>query len=170
MAKKIPLTKGKFAIVDNEDFKKISQHKWHLSTQGYAFRCFRENGKMKNILMHRLINKTQKGKLTDHIDGDKLNNRRNNLRSCTNFENMRNRRMHKNCKSGIKGVSLTKIKSKGKIYLYWVAVVDTYVNGKIKRLAQKYFPYTEEGKLQAAKHYNEQAKIHFGEFARGNGI
>src|SRR3990167_10859282 len=79
--KRIKLTQGKFAIVDNEDFEWLNQWKWHYNnSDGYAYRTkvFRRiNGKQpkEHISIHRLINKTPKGMETDHINHNRLDNR-----------------------------------------------------------------------------------------------
>ena len=89
--KKIPLTQGKFAIVDDEDFKYLNQFKWSLSNNRYAIRG-------GGVLMHRLILKKmgyELGKgydlVSDHINRDKLDNRRKNLRTLTPRESNFNR-------------------------------------------------------------------------------
>lgn len=103
--KRIPLTKGKFAIVDDEDFEELSKHKWNISSKGYACRMVGNNPGRKQILMHREILRTPKGLFTDHIDGNKSNNQRSNLRFCTAGENMRNRKKYSNNTTGFKGVT-----------------------------------------------------------------
>lgn len=90
--KQIPLTKGKFALVDDEDFERISRWKWYCCSRGYAARSIREGKKVRMIRMHRILNNTNSELHTDHIDGDRLNNQKDNLRSCTHAENMRHRK------------------------------------------------------------------------------
>jgi hypothetical protein len=101
----IKLTKDQYALVDEADFDWLNQWKWMCTTTGYAYRWGPRNFyKRKHILMHRLISGDPQGMEIDHIDGDKLNNRRSNLRPCSRIENARNqRRTHLN-KSGYKGV------------------------------------------------------------------
>lgn len=77
---------GIFVTVDDNDYLNVSRYKWCLSSRGYAMRT--EDG--KTIFMHRQIMNTPKGFSTDHVDGDKLNNQRFNLRVCSHAENMRN--------------------------------------------------------------------------------
>ena len=108
--KKIPLTKGKFAIVDNKDFKFLNQWKWYLSDSGYALRNQHikieiNKYSSKIIRMHRLINKTPKNLFTDHINQNKLDNRRINLRTVTKSQNGINRPKQANNSSGVKGVT-----------------------------------------------------------------
>ena len=97
--KKIKLTQGKFALVDNEDFEWLNQWKW-----GYDGRYARRREKNIKIYMHTLINKTPKGKLTDHINRNKLDNRKSNLRSANFTLNINNSSLRYTNKSGHKGV------------------------------------------------------------------
>lgn len=84
-----------FATIDDSDYELVSQYKWFL-IKGYAVTQKylgggRKNAKYKTIQMHKLINDTPDGLETDHINRDKLDNRRSNLRSVTKSENMLNR-------------------------------------------------------------------------------
>jgi len=107
MSKLIPLSNGRaYAIVDDEDYDFISSLKWNLTTHGYA-----ENYKY-GILMHRIINNTPKNKVTDHINRNKLDNRKINLRSATKRLNAYNVPKLKNNTSGYKGVSFHKATNK----------------------------------------------------------
>lgn len=111
--KTIPLTQGKFALVDDEDFEELNKHKWYTRETfniWYAVRAIWQgvNKNVKSISMHRFIMKTPKNMQTDHIDGNGLNNQRNNLRICNNMENGCNRKINKNNTSGFKGVSYKK--------------------------------------------------------------
>jgi hypothetical protein len=107
--KQIPLTQGKFAIVDDEDFDYLNQWKWFFSDGGYAHR--NQHIRLgvykytcKRIRMHRLINRTPFGLITDHINRDKLDNRKCNLRTVGKSINSINRDKPVNNKSGFKGV------------------------------------------------------------------
>ena len=96
--KKIKLSQGKYALVDDEYFDKLSKHKWSAKNNGGRFYAFRkENGRSsdKSILMHRLITSAPTGMDVDHIDGNGLNNQCENLRVCTRSENQRNRKIHR---------------------------------------------------------------------------
>ena len=101
--KTIPITKNKYVIVDDEDFEYLNQWKWHLSDSGYAVRGINKNN--KKFRMHREINKTPEGLDTDHINGNKLDNRKSNLRTVTRSQNKMNVGKPKTNSSGIKGVS-----------------------------------------------------------------
>jgi len=110
--KLIPLSQGKFAIVDKADFEWLSQWKWHYHN-GYAKRTQWDgviNGKRTThkVWLHREVNKTPKGFHTDHVNGDPLDNRRENLRKATPVENTRNSKMPSDNTSGYKGVRLHK--------------------------------------------------------------
>lgn len=162
--RKIPLTQGKFAIVDEDDFEEVSKYKWYyMKNAGYACANTFIGGKRKTLLMHRLINKTPYRMQTDHISGDKLDNRKSNLRGCNATENSMNKEKYSNNTSGMKGVCLI-IKMGGK-YKYWFSQITC--NGD---RAAKTFPFTEQGKLEATIWYNEQALKHFGEFAKLNEV
>jgi hypothetical protein len=151
--KLIKLTKGEFAIVDDQDFEWLNQCKWQYC-HGYA--C-RKLGKT-TISMQRFIMVTPKGLETDHVNGNKLDNRRTNLRICTHQENHRNTSKQSNNKSGYKGVSwhYDKRKNWGK----WKVAIT--VNKR--KIFIGYF----SNKLEAAKAYDCKAKELFGDFARLN--
>ena len=100
LKKEIKLTKGAVAIVDDEDFEELNKWKWGLSTSGYAMRQI-PGGR---IWMQRLLNKTPEGLITDHINRNKLDNRKCNLRNADKRINSINRDKPCNNKSGYKGV------------------------------------------------------------------
>ena len=80
----------KIAKIDKQDMPIYLSRKWHISSTGYLVWRGYIDGKKKTIRLHRLINKTPEGYVTDHINNDKLDNRRKNLRTVTQKENMRN--------------------------------------------------------------------------------
>lgn len=102
--KKIKLTSGKFALVDDDMFEELNKFSWCLNG-GYAIRGYSKNGKQAKLKMHRVIMNTPKGMDTDHIDNNKLNNQRNNLRVCTRSQNCMNRKKRStpNLSSSFKG-------------------------------------------------------------------
>lgn len=109
--RRIPLTQGRYTLVDYKDFKKLSRHKWHLSIvrsrnsiRYYASTNIRENGRKIQIRMHRLLLSPPKPLIVDHIDGNGLNNTRSNLRVCTKSQNNANRLARTNSYSRLKGV------------------------------------------------------------------
>lgn len=102
--KRIKLTQGKFAIVDEADFEWLNQWNWYLSETKntcYAFRSFKMAGKWTTVTMHRFILGLKKGNSleSDHKNGKGLDNRRENLRICTHSENMQNRHRMKKGRS-----------------------------------------------------------------------
>src|SRR3990167_857965 len=102
--KRLMLSRGKFALVDDEDFKQLSKWKWSFSPPGYAVR--REKG--QKIFLHRFILKTPKGIVVDHKNNDGLDNRRRNIRNCSYSENSHNSKGHRDSISGLKGVKFEK--------------------------------------------------------------
>jgi hypothetical protein len=81
------------ALVDHADADAISAYRWHMSSNGYAQRNDRSGSKSLTVLMHRSLLGLSPGdpRQADHINGDRLDNRRVNLRVCTNAENHQNR-------------------------------------------------------------------------------
>jgi HNH endonuclease len=105
--KYIELTKGKYAIVDNEDYWYLSKFKWCAvkhNKHWYAARAIGPKGKQKIIFMHRWILNAPPDLQVDHKNGDGLDNRKNNLRLATHSQNGCNREWPLNNRSGFKGV------------------------------------------------------------------
>ena len=153
--KQIILTQGQVALVDDGDYERVNQFKWHMANIGkscYAFTSILDGGKFIKIGMHSFI---MGGKLSaplvDHRDGDGLNNQRLNLRIATYSQNNRNARPSIGGISNFKGVSWDK--SRGK----WVAKISD--NGRTIHF--KRF----DTELEAAHQYDIWAKELFGEFA-----
>jgi len=98
-------TKTEIILVDDEDFDELNKYVWRINNFGYAYREQWKNNKGKKILMQRqILGKLSIGMVTDHIDRNKLNNQRSNLRICTQSENIFNSPKKKNNKSGHVGV------------------------------------------------------------------
>ena len=155
----IKLTRGKIAIVDDGDFEYLNQFKWHLSTHGYAMR----NSKMinrvkgKHISMHReIMGLADPAIHVDHINFNKLDNRKSNLRTCSNSENSKNRKVTGNGTSKFKGVYWYKANSKwhSRITVNYQSIHLGYFNNE----------------KEAAKAYNKAAIKFHGEFAKLNCI
>ena len=110
--KTIRLTKGKSAIVDDADYVGLMKNHWCFST-GYAMRgTWRDH---KTHLMHRqIMGQPPQGMEIDHINGNRLDNRRCNLRFATRSQNIINKGCQPNNKLGVKGVS--KRASTGRFY------------------------------------------------------
>jgi hypothetical protein len=160
--KKIPLTRGKYALVDDDDFEWLSQWKWRCTFHGYAYRSPRVKGdrlKRLSIFMHREINKTPAGKQTDHIDGNRLNNIKSNLRSCSSAENGRNRKVNRNKRDGLpKGVYLHYTRKITGVKMY-IARITTSKGVKINLGCYN--------SIQDAKSaYQKKAEEIYGEFAK----
>jgi hypothetical protein len=148
--KEIDLPNGVVVIVDDEDYAWLSTMRWHLNTQGYAARKVGRNGTM---LMHRLILGLEKGdeRRGDHIDGNRLDNRRANLRTCTHAENNRNRRTQANNSTGYRGVSKASA---------------TTFRAQIKMDGVKIYLGAFSTAEEAHQAYCEAAKRYHGEFVR----
>jgi len=157
--KRIKLTQGKYAMVDDCDFEELSKHKWYAEKSGNTFYAARgvtvDVNQQKIIKMHRVIlGLSSPDVLCDHIDGNGLNNTRANIRSCTRNQNQMNKRLSAKNTTGFKGVCLNK--KTGKFY------AQIKVGRKNKYLG--YF----DCPLKAAKAYNCAAKKLHGEFASPN--
>ncbi len=117
--------KGKFVLIDNEDFDLVNLYKWYFLTNGYVYTNLylgRKNGKniQKHIYIHRLIMNPEKRLQVDHANKNKLDNRKSNLRVCTGSENSVNKfDLNKN-KSGFKGVSFYKWGKRKKRWRYLI--------------------------------------------------
>ncbi len=129
-------------IIDYEDINKIKKYCWHETTNGYIATRNYNNGKI--LFLHKLILNTEG--IVDHINRNRVDNRKTNLRIVTTQQNSMNKSMQKNNKSGIVGVFYNKERKK------WVAQL-TYKGKKImkrvdtkeeaiiirKNLEEKYF-------------------------------
>lgn len=151
--KRIPLTQGKFALVDDGWFEYLNQWKWFFHQGAAARFAAIEIKKRKMILMHRLITTAPNGFDVDHKDGNRLNNQEDNLRVCSHQQNSMNRRKIKHNKTGYKGVRPT---SAGRFQ----AIIG--LKGKTICLG------TFDSPKDAALAYDKAAPIYHGEFARLN--
>lgn len=144
----------KYAIVDDADYVYLSQWKWNLDNCGYARRGIKVSGKNVTVRMHRQVNGTPDGFFTDHINHNKLDNRKSNLRTVTNSQNKANEPLRANNTSGFKGV--TRHTSTGK----WMARI------KIDRRYRYIGLFNDE--KSAANAYDMVARNIFGEYAFTN--
>jgi hypothetical protein len=151
---KIPLTQGKFAKVDPEDYIWLSQFKWYCNNRphtSYAIRNAGEGKERRKVLMHREIMDTPGHLVCDHINRHGLDNRKKNLRNCTKGENNLNQGGERNSASKYKGVYWKKDTKK------WAACIKK--GGKRKHLG--YF----DDEAEAAKAYDDAARRLHGQFA-----
>ena len=156
--KRIVLSQGKFALVDDADFEWLNQWKWHASkvSQTYyaAHTIHKSNRKWTSIQMHHLILEAGIGMQIDHKNNDGLDNQRNNLRICTRSQNQMNARKRKNGTSQYKGV-------------YWYARYNKWhsaITANQRRHCLGYF----QNETDAAIAYDKKAKELFGKFAKLN--
>jgi hypothetical protein len=144
MTKKIKVGRNHYAIVDEDIYEYLNKFKWHYK-EGYA---------TATVRMHRLIIPVNNGEIIDHINHDRLDNRKTNLRACKRINNGWNRSINKNNKSGYKGVYWDKKAKKWKAQIAFC---------KKKLNLGRYFD-----KISAATAYNISAKKLFGKFANIN--
>ena len=102
--KEITLHSGEKVKVDDTDYELLSSFKWYKTHKGYAVRNIRK-GDSGPLKMHRMVMAADKGQIVDHINRDKLDNRRDNLRFVSASESTRNRSVFSNNKSGHKNIS-----------------------------------------------------------------
>jgi len=145
---------GKFSLVDDEDFELAMQYTWHINTHGYAMANKQCRNKMTRFLLHRLVMRAPSDKMVDHINHDRLDNRKSNLRLCSRAENMANQRLLDANTSGYKGVCWETRTKKWKVQIS--------VNGITRHLGR----FTD--KIKAARHYDKHARLLKGEFALCN--
>lgn len=151
----IPLTKGQIAIVDDDDFDRLSLFKWQCNGLGYAIRRCKSTNKQR--YMHHDILPPPEGYCVDHKDRNKLDNRKSNLRLATRSQNAQNRNtMRGKSKSTYKGVVWRKHRLK------WEAWIT--LNGV--RMYLGIFPNEED----AAIAYNVAAQLFFGQYAALNDV
>lgn len=152
----IPLSRGQFAIVDEEDFEFVNKWKWYFSSKGYAIRFGPRNRKNKRkiFLMHRLLMNNPDGYEVDHANGDKTDNRKSNLRIATRQQNAMNQGKTALNKSGYRGVFWHKKANK------WC--VQITINKRNVHIG------LFKSKLDAAMAYNKAARKYHGKFANLN--
>ncbi len=161
--KTLQLTQGKVALVDDEDYVLVASYKWRAKSHGrtaYAHAHTRgPHAAQKTILMHRLITGAKPGQQVDHVNGDGLDNRRENLRFASQRQNMQNRTYKQaGTTSRFRGVSWREDARK------WRATIGAGpigADGHAKVLYLGYFACEEA----AARAYDAAARQHFGAFA-----
>ncbi len=154
--REIPLTQGKVALVDDEDYERVAQFNWHAVKHREIWYAQRnlispKTGRRTTQHMQRFILDTCTAPHIDHRDCDGLNNQRYNFRPCTHAQNFRNRGAQRNNTSGYKGVTWSAIKNR------WLAAIQ--VDSTKMHLGNFRDP------VEAARAYDAAAAQHFGEFA-----
>jgi hypothetical protein len=145
--RQIALTKRKFATVDAADYKWLMRHRWHAKcSRGRYYAATVIDG--KSVSMHRLIMNPAPGKVTDHADGNGLNNSRANLRNCTAEQNRHNTRP-----SGKRSRYTGVYPRRGKWFF------------KIKHRKDYHYGGPFDTEIEAAKARDKKAIELFGEFA-----
>lgn len=161
MAKEIILNDGSIALVDDADFTFLSQWSWQIDAKGYAVRTLhlgKINGRHRktSVRMHRLLLAAPPFFQIDHINGVKTDNRKCNLRLCTNGQNQANGASYRNSTSKYRGVSWSTVRKA------WVA--------QIQKDKKKIMLGDFASERDAAVAYNRAAKRLFGDFCRLNAI
>lgn len=154
--KLIPLTNSSLsAMVDDEDYRYLSETRWQFNN-GRAYRWEKDHA----VYMHREVLNAPKGKQVDHINHNKLDNRKSNLRLANQHQNSANtavlaRKKH-GASSRFKGVTWQKDRRK------WAAQIKVHYHE---------FPLGRfDDEVEAARAYDAAAKLHFGRFACVNGV
>lgn len=157
--KLIPLTKGLFAKVDDEDYERVMQFNWQSSLRDcttYAHSLLDGGKHGRSVGLHSFILGTDE--MIDHADKDGLNNQKHNLRLCTQSQNMANTVRPQTINgSGYRGVSLSNPKYANSL---WAA--------KIRVAGKQTYLGSFETKEEAARCYDQAALKEFGEFATLN--
>lgn len=154
MPQYLPLTRGVFALVDDSDYATLAQWKWLYVGSGYAGRFVTAHGKKSLVYLHRYLLNPAPDQRIDHINGDRLDNRRENLRLVTVRQNHQNRRRSQHSRSGYKGVCWHKAARK------W----DARITVQGVRVHLGYYDDAETAALM----YDAAARHLFDEYARPN--
>lgn len=143
-----------YAIIDDDDFEYLNQWNWQYDPDGYAVRSQNVGyKKVTHIKMHRIINNTPKGFITDHINRNGLDNRKNNLRTVDKSQNTINSGIWKSNTSGVKGISWSKRRKRWRTYItlnYKTVFLGEFKNKEDAAIARKKAEsiyHTKNGKL-----------------------
>lgn len=154
----VKISNGMLAVVDDSDFDRVNSRNWYFDDVGYArTNEWRDGRKSAAPRMHRFIlNDIPANLHIDHINGNKLDNRRSNLRVCTASQNASNRGAQSNNSTGFKGVCYDKARGRFKAEIAY--------GGKRKHIGRF------DTALEAAQAYNDAALKYHGEFAFLNNL
>lgn len=146
-----PSHPNKFCFIDDDDAHLVTPFKWTYSSTGYARRICAG----KNVSMHRVIMGSPKDLCVDHINGNTLDNRKSNLRTCTKMENCRNQKT-KGSSSKYKGVSVQSSRGKWQV--------------KIRSMHKTIFVGRFDDEREAALAYDKAAILYHGQYAKTNAM
>jgi hypothetical protein len=154
--RRIKLTRGKYAIVDVEDFERLNKYKWHCTHCGYAKTAVPNKSdkgpRQIPVSMHKLICPAPDGMIIDHINRNSLDNRKANLRAATQKQNVWNRKFKRTKgRTRYNGIRWDKNKEKWQVRLT--------INGR----RESFGYYADE--IEAAKAFDRVAKKYRGEYA-----
>lgn len=152
----IQLTRGAYALVDDEDKKRLAQYHYYLNGHGYAERSIKGTRHQTAYLHHDILGVPPKGMVVDHINRNPLDNRRCNLRFASRTQNRINSRPQRNGTSKYKGVSYHRQLEK------WRSCIT--VDGKTMSLG------CYHSEQEAAEAYNRAAIQFYGDYAVLNKI
>jgi hypothetical protein len=151
--KQIHLASGHVALIDDDDLERVSLYKWRAQPHPTTVYVV-AHGKPKGLRLHRFVMNAPDGVIVDHINGNGLDCRKNNLRFATYSQNSQNSQRRRHSLSQYKGITWVPARQR------WVAQI--WINNRRERLGI----FTNE--IDAAKTYDAAALFYFGEFARVN--
>ena len=149
--REIRLPGGRVTLVDDDDYERLTTRAWKV-TSNYVCRTERRNKKDRHITMSRVIMNCPENMVVDHINGDTMDNRKCNLRVCTQKQNAFNRDKQKNNTSGYKGVTFNKWSKR------WQSVIT--------KNRVNYYLGLFDTPEEAYEAYKSKAKELHGEFAK----
>lgn len=155
------LENDKIVIVDRDDLPFLTSYRWQINSEGYvvSWRWCPLTKKTTVLWLHRLVNKTPSTLICDHLNHNKLDNRKTNLRNCSNSQNLANQIKRPGLSSKYKGVVWHRRRQK------WMANIHISNSKNTKKTV--YLGYFDN-ETKAALVYDKAAKICFGSYALTN--
>lgn len=132
-----------YALISADDVYKVEMNSWRLDSHGYAIKSVKENGKTKNISLHHVVyKKPSKGMVIDHINRNKLDNRRENLREVSYSVNSANRKINRSNDSLFRypGIRQVKNRKTGQVY----NTFEVSIKVKDKWVCREYYDNIED--------------------------